>query len=146
MARIGKSVRTVAGDNQRQMLIRKDIAVPMFIGQAVSYVSGAPQPSVKPFAKGDKFAGFIAYQHDNIMDDETKPNVLRIPVPGSAHVQRNGNIYLMAEVALVAGDKLSIGTDGKSVNKKGAGLEDIAAIAEADATAGTLVPVTLEVI
>ena len=36
--------------------------------------------------------------------------------------------------------------DGKSVNLRGAGLEDIDAIAEADATAGTLVPVTLEVI
>ena len=145
MARIGKSVRTVNGDNQRQMLVRKDITK-LFIGQAVGYVTGVTQPSVKPFAKGDRFAGFIAYQHDNIMKDEKKPNVLHVPVPGSVHVQRNGNIYLIAEVNLLAGQKLSIGTDGKSVNLRGAGLEDIDAIAETDATAGTLVPVTLEVI
>ena len=80
------------------------------------------------------------------MKDETKPNILNVPVPGSVHVQRNGNIFLLAEVGLVAGEKLSIGTDGRSVNKKGAGLQDIDAIAETDATAGTLVPVTLEVI
>lgn len=145
MARIGKSVRTVNGDNQRQMLVRKDITE-LFIGQAVAYVAGVSQPSVKPFAKGDRFAGFIAYQHDNIMKDETKPLKLQVPTPGSVHVQRNGNIYLIAEVNLLAGQKLSIGTDGKSVNLRGAGLEDIDAIAEADATAGTLVPVTLEVI
>lgn len=145
MARIGKSVRTVNGDNQRQMLVRKDVTE-LFIGQAVGYVTGVTQPSVKPFKAGDKFAGFVAYQHDNIMKDETKPNVLNVPVPGSVHVQRNGNIYLLAEVALVAGEKLSIGTGGLSVNKKGAGLQDIDAIAETDATAGTLVPVTLGVI
>ena len=145
MARIGKSVRTVNGDNQRQMLVRKDVTE-LFIGQAVGYVTGVTQPSVKPFKKGDNFAGFVAYQHDNIMKDEKKPNVLNVPVPGSVHVQRNGNIYLIAEVNLLAGQKLSIGTDGKSVNLRGAGLEDINAIAEADATAGTLVPVTLEVI
>ena len=145
MARIGKAVRTVNGDNQRQMLVRNDITE-LFIGQAVAYVGGVSQPSVKPFARGDRFAGFIAYQHDNIMKDEKKPNVLNVPVPGSVHVQRNGNIFLLAEVDLVAGEKLSIGTDGKSVNLRGAGLEDIDAIAEADATAGTLVPVTLEVI
>ena len=145
MARIGKAVRTVNGDNQRQMLVRKDVTE-LFIGQAVGYVAGVTQPSVKPFANGDKFAGFVAYQHDNIMKDENKPNVLNVPVPGSVHVQRNGNIYLLAEVNLVAGEKLSIGTDGRSVNKKGAGLQDIDAIAETDATAGTLVPVTLEVI
>ena len=67
-------------------------------------------------------------------------------MPGSVHVQRNGNIFLLAEVNLVAGEKLSIGTGGLSVNKKGAGLADIDAIAETDATAGTLVPVTLGVI
>lgn len=145
MARIGKSVRTVNGDNQRQMLVRKDVTE-LFIGQAVGYVAGVTQPSVKPFKAGDKFAGFVAYQHDNIMKDENKPNVLNVPVPGSVHVQRNGNIYLLAEVALVAGEKLSIGTGGLSVNKKGAGLQDIDAIAETDATAGTLVPVTLGVI
>lgn len=145
MARIGKSVRTVNGDNQRQMLVRKDVTE-LFIGQAVGYVTGVTQPSVKPFKAGDKFAGFVAYQHDNIMKDETKPNVLNVPVPGSVHVQRNGNIFLLAEVNLVAGEKLSIGTGGLSVNKKGAGLQDIDAIAETDATAGTLVPVTLEVI
>lgn len=145
MARIGKSVRTVNGDNQRQMLVRKGVTE-LFIGQAVGYVAGVTQPSVKPFATGDKFAGFVAYQHDNIMKDETKPNILNVPVPGSVHVQRNGNIFLLAEVGLVAGEKLSIGTDGRSVNKKGAGLQDIDAIAETDATAGTLVPVTLEVI
>ena len=145
MARIGKAVRTVNGDNQRQMLVRKGVTE-LFIGQAVGYVAGVTQPSVKPFANGDKFAGFVAYQHDNIMKDENKPNVLNVPVPGSVHVQRNGNIYLLAEVNLVAGEKLSIGTDGRSVNKKGAGLQDIDAIAETDATAGTLVPVTLEVI
>lgn len=145
MAKIGKSVRTVNGDNQRQMLVRKDITE-LFIGQAVGYVTGVTQPSVKPFKKGDNFAGFVAYQHDNIMKDEKKPNVLNVPVPGSVHVQRNGNIYLIAEVNLLAGQKLSIGTDGKSVNLRGAGLEDIDAIAETDATAGTLVPVTLEVI
>ena len=145
MARIGKSVRTVNGDNQRQMLVRKDITE-LFIGQAVGYVTGVTQPSVKPFKRGDNFAGFVAYQHDNIMKDEKKPNVLNVPVPGSVHVQRNGNIYLIAEVNLLAGQKLSIGTDGKSVNLRGAGLEDINAIAETDATAGTLVPVTLEVI
>lgn len=145
MARIGKSVRTVNGDNQRQMLVRNDVTE-LFIGQAVGYVAGVTQPSVKPFATGDRFAGFVAYQHDNIMKDETKPNILNVPVPGSVHVQRNGNIFLLAEVGLVAGEKLSIGTDGRSVNKKGAGLQDIDAIAETDATAGTLVPVTLEVI
>ena len=145
MARIGKAVRTVNGDNQRQMLVRKGVTE-LFIGQAVGYVAGVTQPSVKPFANGDKFAGFVAYQHDNIMKDENKPNVLNVPVPGSVHVQRNGNIYLLAEVNLVAGEKLSIGTNGLSVNKKGAGLQDIDAIAETDATAGTLVPVTLEVI
>ena len=145
MARIGKAVRTVNGDNQRQMLVRKGVTE-LFIGQAVGYVAGVTQPSVKPFANGDKFAGFVAYQHDNIMKDENKPNVLNVPVPGSVHVQRNGNIYLLAEVNLVAGEKLSIGTDGRSVNKKGAGLQDIDAIAETDATAGTLVPVTLGVI
>ena len=145
MARIGKSVRTVNGDNQRQMLVRKDVTE-LFIGQAVGYVAGVTQPSVKPFATGDNFAGFVAYQHDNIMKNENKPNVLNVPVPGSVHVQRNGNIYLLAEVGLVAGEKLSIGTDGRSVNKKGAGLQDINAIAETDAAAGTLVPVTLEVI
>lgn len=145
MVRIGKSVRTVNGDNQRQMLVRNDITE-LFIGQAVAYVGGVSQPSVKPFARGDRFAGFIAYQHDNIMKDEKKPNVLNVPVPGSVHVQRNGNIFLLAEVDLVAGEKLSIGTNGLSVNKKGAGLEDIDAIAETDAIAGTLVPVTLEVI
>ena len=145
MVRVGKSVRTVNGDNQRQMLVRNDITE-LFIGQAVAYVGGVSQPSVKPFARGDRFAGFVAYQHDNIMKDEKKPNVLNVPVPGSVHVQRNGNIYLIAEVDLVAGEKLSIGTNGLSVNKKGAGLEDIDAIAETDATAGTLVPVTLEVI
>ena len=145
MARIGKAVRTVNGDNQRQMLVRKGVTE-LFIGQAVGYVAGVTQPSVKPFAKGDNFAGFVAYQHDNIMKDETKPNVLNVPVPGSVHVQRNGNIFLLAEVNLVAGEKLSIGTGGLSVNKKGAGLADIDAIAETDATAGTLVPVTLEVI
>ena len=145
MARIGKAVRTVNGDNQRQMLVRKGVTE-LFIGQAVGYVAGVTQPSVKPFANGDKFAGFVAYQHDNIMKDENKPNVLNVPVPGSVHVQRNGNIFLLAEVGLVAGEKLSIGTDGRSVNKKGAGLQDIDAIAETDATAGTLVPVTLEVI
>ena len=145
MARIGKAVRTVNGDNQRQMLVRKGVTE-LFIGQAVGYVAGVTQPSVKPFANGDKFAGFVAYQHDNIMKDENKPNVLNVPVPGSVHVQRNGNIYLLAEVNLVAGEKLSIGTNGRSVNKKGAGLQDIDAIAETDATAGTLVPVTLEVI
>lgn len=80
------------------------------------------------------------------MDNEASPNVLRVPVPGSVHVQRNGNIFLLAEVDLVAGEKLSIGTNGLSVNKKGKGLEDINAIAETDAAAGTLVPVTLEVI
>lgn len=145
MARIGKSVRTVNGDNQRQMLVRNDITE-LFIGQAVGYVKGVTQPSVKPFKTGDNFAGFVAYQHDNIMKDEKKPNVLNVPVPGSVHVQRNGNIFLLAEVNLVAGEKLSIGTNGLSVNKKGAGLADIDAIAETDATAGTLVPVTLEVI
>lgn len=145
MARIGKAVRTVNGDNQRQMLVRKGVTE-LFIGQAVGYVAGVTQPSVKPFANGDKFAGFVAYQHDNIMKDENKPNVLNVPVPGSVHVQRNGNIFLLAEVGLVAGEKLSIGTDGRSVNKKGAGLQDIDAIAETDATAGTLVPVTLGVI
>ena len=145
MARIGKAVRTVNGDNQRQMLVRKGVTE-LFIGQAVGYVAGVTQPSVKPFANGDKFAGFVAYQHDNIMKDENKPNELNVPVPGSVHVQRNGNIYLLAEVNLVAGEKLSIGTNGRSVNKKGAGLQDIDAIAETDATAGTLVPVTLEVI
>ena len=145
MARIGKAVRTVNGDNQRQMLVRKGVTE-LFIGQAVGYVAGVTQPSVKPFANGDKFAGFVAYQHDNIMKDENKPNVLNVPVPGSVHVQRNGNIYLLAEVNLVAGEKLSIGTGGRFVNKKGAGLQDIDAIAETDATAGTLVPVTLEVI
>ena len=145
MARIGKAVRTVNGDNQRQMLVRNDVTE-LFIGQAVGYVTGVTQPSVKPFKTGDKFAGFVAYQHDNIMKDEKKPNVLNVPVPGSVHVQRNGNIYLLAEVNLVAGEKLSIGTGGLSVNKKGAGLQDIDAIAETDATAGTLVPVTLEVI
>ena len=145
MARIGKAVRTVNGDNQRQMLVRKGVTE-LFIGQAVGYVKGVTQPSVKPFATGDNFAGFVAYQHDNIMKDETKPNVLNVPVPGSVHVQRNGNIFLLAEVNLVAGEKLSIGTGGLSVNKKGAGLQDIDAIAETDATAGTLVPVTLEVI
>ena len=145
MARIGKSVRTVNGDNQRQMLVRNDVTE-LFIGQAVGYVTGVTQPSVKPFKTGDKFAGFVAYQHDNIMKDETKPNVLNVPVPGSVHVQRNGNIFLLAEVNLVAGEKLSIGTGGLSVNKKGAGLQDIDAIAETDATAGTLVPVTLGVI
>lgn len=145
MARIGKAVRTVNGDNQRQMLVRKGVTE-LFIGQAVGYVAGVTQPSVKPFATGDKFAGFVAYQHDNIMKDETKPNVLNVPVPGSVHVQRNGNIYLLAEVNLVAGEKLSIGTGGLSVNKKGAGLQDINAIAETDAAAGTLVPVTLGVI
>lgn len=145
MARIGKSVRTVNGDNQRQMLVRSNVTE-LFIGQAVGYVAGVTQPSVKPFANGDKFAGFVAYQHDNIMKDETKPNILNVPVPGSVHVQRNGNIFLLAEVALVAGEKLSIGTNGRSVNKKGAGLQDIDAIAETDATAGTLVPVTLGVI
>ena len=145
MARIGKAVRTVNGDNQRQMLVRKGVTE-LFIGQAVGYVAGVTQPSVKPFAKGDNFAGFVAYQHDNIMKDENKPNVLNVPVPGSVHVQRNGNIYLLAEVNLVAGEKLSIGTGGLSVNKKGAGLQDIDAIAETDAAAGTLVPVTLEVI
>ena len=145
MARIGKAVRTVNGDNQRQMLVRNGVTE-LFIGQAVGYVAGVTQPSVKPFATGDKFAGFVAYQHDNIMKDEKKPNVLNVPVPGSVHVQRNGNIYLLAEVGLVAGEKLSIGTDGRSVNKKGAGLQDIDAIAETDAAAGTLVPVTLEVI
>ena len=145
MARIGKSVRTVNGDNQRQMLVRKGVTE-LFIGQAVGYVAGVTQPSVKPFATGDNFAGFVAYQHDNIMKDEKKPNVLNVPVPGSVHVQRNGNIFLLAEVGLVAGEKLSIGTDGRSVNKKGAGLQDIDAIAETDAAAGTLVPVTLEVI
>ena len=145
MARIGKSVRTVNGDNQRQMLVRKDVTE-LFIGQAVGYVTGVTQPSVKPFKAGDKFEGFVAYQHDNIMKDENKPNVLNVPVPGSVHVQRSGNIYLLAEVALVAGEKLSIGTGGLSVNKKGAGLQDIDAIAETDAAAGTLVPVTLGVI
>ena len=145
MARIGKSVRTVNGDNQRQMLVRNNVTE-LFIGQAVGYVKGVTQPSVKPFATGDNFAGFVAYQHDNIMKDENKPNVLNVPVPGSVHVQRNGNIYLLAEVNLVAGEKLSIGTGGLSVNKKGAGLQDIDAIAETDATAGTLVPVTLGVI
>ena len=145
MARIGKPVRTVNGDNQRQMLVRSNVTE-LFIGQAVGYVAGVTQPSVKPFANGDKFAGFVAYQHDNIMKDETKPNILNVPVPGSVHVQRNGNIFLLAEVALVAGEKLSIGTNGRSVNKKGAGLQDIDAIAETDATAGTLVPVTLGVI
>ena len=145
MARIGKSVRTVNGDNQRQMLVRNGVTE-LFIGQAVGYVKGVTQPSVKPFATGDNFAGFVAYQHDNIMKDEKKPNVLNVPVPGSVHVQRNGNIFLLAEVGLVAGEKLSIGTDGRSVNKKGAGLQDIDAIAETDAAAGTLVPVTLEVI
>lgn len=145
MARIGKSVRTVNGDNQRQMLVRKDITE-LFIGQAVGYVTGVTQPSVKPFKTGDNFAGFVAYQHDNIMKDETKPLKLQVPTPGSVHVQRNGNIYLIAEVNLLAGQKLSIGTGGLSVNKAGAGLQDINAIAEADATAGTLVPVTLEVI
>ena len=145
MARIGKAVRTVNGDNQRQMLVRNDVTE-LFIGQAVGYVTGVTQPSVKPFKTGDNFAGFVAYQHDNIMKDETKPNVLNVPVPGSVHVQRNGNIFLLAEVNLVAGEKLSIGTGGLSVNKKGAGLQDIDAIAETDATAGTLVPVTLEVI
>ena len=145
MARIGKSVRTVNGDNQRQMLVRKGVTE-LFIGQAVGYVTGVTQPSVKPFKTGDNFAGFVAYQHDNIMKDETKPNVLNVPVPGSVHVQRNGNIFLLAEVNLVAGEKLSIGTGGLSVNKKGAGLQDIDAIAETDATAGTLVPVTLGVI
>ena len=145
MARIGKSVRTVNGDNQRQMLVRNGVTE-LFIGQAVGYVKGVTQPTVKPFATGDNFAGFVAYQHDNIMKDEKKPNVLNVPVPGSVHVQRNGNIYLLAEVNLVAGEKLSIGTGGLSVNKKGAGLQDIDAIAETDATAGTLVPVTLEVI
>lgn len=145
MVRIGKSVRTVNGDNQRQMLVRNDITE-LFIGQAVGYVKGVTQPSVKPFKTGDNFAGFVAYQHDNIMKDEKKPNVLNVPVPGSVHVQRNGNIFLLAEVDLVAGEKLSIGTNGLSVNKKGAGLADIDAIAETDATAGTLVPVTLEVI
>ena len=145
MARIGKAVRTVNGDNQRQMLVRNNVTE-LFIGQAVGYVAGVTQPSVKPFANGDKFAGFVAYQHDNIMKDETKPNILNVPVPGSVHVQRNGNIFLLAEVALVAGEKLSIGTNGRSVNKKGAGLQDIDAIAETDATAGTLVPVTLGVI
>ena len=145
MARIGKSVRTVNGDNQRQMLVRNGVTE-LFIGQAVGYVKGVTQPTVKPFATGDNFAGFVAYQHDNIMKDENKPNVLNVPVPGSVHVQRSGNIYLLAEVNLVAGEKLSIGTGGLSVNKKGAGLQDIDAIAETDATAGTLVPVTLEVI
>lgn len=145
MARIGKAVRTVNGDNQRQMLVRKGVTE-LFIGQAVGYVAGVTQPSVKPFATGDKFAGFVAYQYDNIMKDENKPNVLNVPVPGSVHVQRNGNIFLLAEVGLVAGEKLSIGTDGRSVNKKGAGLQDIDAIAETDAAAGTLVPVTLAVI
>ena len=145
MARIGKAVRTVNGDNQRQMLVRNGVTN-LFIGQAVGYVKGVTQPTVKPFATGDNFAGFVAYQHDNIMKDENKPNVLNVPVPGSVHVQRNGNIYLLAEVNLVAGEKLSIGTGGLSVNKKGAGLQDIDAIAETDATAGTLVPVTLEVI
>ena len=145
MARIGKAVRTVNGDNQRQMLVRNGVTE-LFIGQAVGYVAGVTQPSVKPFAAGDKFAGFVAYQHDNIMKDETKPNRLNVPVPGSVHVQRNGNIFLLAEVNLVAGEKLSIGTGGLSVNKKGAGLQDIDAIAETDATAGTLVPVTLAVI
>ena len=145
MARIGKAVRTVNGDNQRQMLVRKGVTE-LFIGQAVGYVAGVTQPSVKPFANGDKFAGFVAYQHDNIMKDENKPNVLNVPVPGSVHVQRNGNIFLLAEVGLVAGEKLSIGTNGRSVNKKGAGLQDIDAIAETDAAAGTLVPVTLAVI
>lgn len=145
MARIGKAVRTVNGDNQRQMLVRNGVTE-LFIGQAVGYVAGVTQPSVKPFANGDKFAGFVAYQHDNLMKDESKPNVLNVPVPGSVHVQRNGNIFLLAEVGLVAGEKLSIGTDGRSVNKKGAGLQDIDAIAETDAAAGTLVPVTLAVI
>ena len=145
MARIGKAVRTVNGDNQRQMLVRNGVTE-LFIGQAVGYVAGVTQPSVKPFATGDKFAGFVAYQHDNIMKDETKPNVLNVPVPGSVHVQRNGNIFLLAEVNLVAGEKFSIGTGGLSVHQKGAGLADIDAIAETDATAGTLVPVTLEVI
>ena len=145
MARIRKAVRTVNGDNQRQMLVRKGVTE-LFIGQAVGYVAGVTQPSVKPFATGDKFAGFVAYQHDNIMKDETKPNVLNVPVPGSVHVQRNGNIFLLAEVNLVAEEKLSIGTGGLSVNKKGAGLADIDAIAETDATAGKLVPVTLAVI
>ncbi len=145
MARIGKAVRTVNGDNQRQMLVRNGVTN-LFIGQAVGYVKGVTQPTVKPFATGDNFAGFVAYQHDNIMKDENKPNVLNVPVPGSVHVQRNGNIYLLAEVNLVAGEKLSIGTGGLSVNKKGAGLQDIDAIAETDAAAGTLVPVTLEVI
>ena len=144
MATIGKSVRTVNGDNQRQMLVRNDITE-LFIGQAVGYVTGVTQPSVKPFETGDNFAGFVAYQHDNIMKDGN-PNILNVPVPGSVHVQRNGSIFLLAEVGLLAGQKLSIGTDGKSVNLRGAGLEDIDAIAEADATAGTLVPVTLEVI
>ena len=144
MARIGKSVRTVNGDNQRQMLVRKDIPE-LFIGQAVGYVTGVTQPSVKPFETGDNSAGFVAYQHDNIMKDGN-PNRLNVPVPGSVHVQRNGSIFLLAEVGLVAGEKLSIGNDGLSVNKKGAGLQDIDAIAETDATAGTLVPVTLEVI
>ena len=146
MFTIGKAVRTAINDEQRQMLVSKDVSVPMFIGQAVAYVGGVSQPSVKPFASGDRFAGFIAYQHDNIMKDETKPLKLQVPTPGSVHVQRNGNIYLIAEVNLLAGQKLSIGTDGKSVNLRGAGLEDINAIAEANATAGTLVPVTLEVI
>ena len=144
MARIGKSVRTVNGDNQRQMLVRKDVTE-LFIGQAVGYVTGVTQPSVKPFERGDRFAGFVAYQHDNIMKDGNH-NRLNVPVPGSVHVQRNGSIFLLAEVGLVAGEKLSIGNDGLSVNKKGAGLEDIDAIAETDATAGTLVPVTLGVI
>ena len=84
MARIGKSVRTVNGDNQRQMLVRNGVTE-LFIGQAVGYVAGVTQPSVKPFATGDKFAGFVAYQHDNIMKDEKKPNVLNVPVPGSVH-------------------------------------------------------------
>ena len=39
MARIGKSVRTVNGDNQRQMLVRNDVTE-LFIGQAVGYVAG----------------------------------------------------------------------------------------------------------
>lgn len=144
---IGKHPRTQVDTVSRQMLVRTPITS-LRIGQAVCYddtILEGVQPGVVGYTAAGKFAGFICYQADNVMDDETKPDELKIITPGSVHVLQNGPINLKCSAAVKAGDILEIDTNGLTVKPiaaaLAAGKPNITA--EAAGAAGSIIPCNL---
>ena len=129
------------------MLVKPAIPY-LMVGQAVCYDDTLPvgaQPGVINYTALGKFAGFVCYQADNVMEDETKPDELKLVTPGSVHVIQNGPINLKTTTAVKLGDLLEIDVTGLTVKVLSgalvAGKPKITA--EAAGAAGTIIPCNL---